>query len=67
MTWTSIISFLETLAETLTRIVPLVSEGRAVLGASDAGAVHDALAKAEAATATLRSEVDAALAEAAKH
>jgi hypothetical protein len=67
MTWTSIISFLETLAETLTRIVPLVSEGRAVLGASDADAVHDALVKAEAATATLRVEVDAALAEAAKH
>lgn len=39
--------------------------GRVVLSETDAKAVHDALAKAQAATANLRPLVDAALAAAA--
>ncbi|HWA91800.1 MAG TPA: hypothetical protein VG889_17310 [Rhizomicrobium sp.] len=66
MTGNFIVALLEVLTETLTRLAPLVAQGRAVIGATDAASVHDALAKAEAATASLRSEVDAALAEAAK-
>lgn len=60
-----IATLLEILTTTVTRIVPLVEEGRAVLSAGDAASVHDALVRAEAATAALRSQVDAALAEAA--
>lgn len=60
-----IATLLEILTTTVTRIAPLVEEGRAALSASDAASVHDALVKAEAATAALRSQVDAALAEAA--
>jgi hypothetical protein len=66
MTASFITTLLDILTSTLTRIAPLVEEGGAALGASDAAQIHDALTKAEAATATLRGQVDAALAEAAK-
>jgi hypothetical protein len=66
MTASFITTLLDILTSTLTRIAPLVEEGGAVLGASGAAQIHDALTRAEAATATLRSQVDAALAEAAK-
>jgi hypothetical protein len=65
MTVTLIIQILEALANIVSQIAPLVAEGKAVLSETDAGAVHAALTKAEAATATLRPQVDAALAAAA--
>jgi hypothetical protein len=65
MTITLIIQILEALANIVSQIAPLVAEGKAVLSETDAGAVHAALTKAEAATATLRPQVDAALAAAA--
>jgi hypothetical protein len=65
MTVTLIIHILEALANVVSQIAPLVAEGKSVLSETDAGAVHSALAKAEAATATLRPQVDAALQSAA--
>jgi hypothetical protein len=41
-------------ANIVSQIAPLVAEGKDVLSETDAGAVHSALTKAEAATATLR-------------
>jgi hypothetical protein len=61
MTITLIIQILEALANIVSQIAPLVAEGRDVLSETDAGAVHSALTKAEAATAALRPQVDAAL------
>jgi hypothetical protein len=65
MTVTLIIQILEALANIVGQIAPLVAEGRAVLSETDAGAVHSALTRAEAATAALRPQVDAALRSAA--
>ena len=66
MTVTLIIQILEALANIVSQIAPLVAEGKDVLSETDAGAVHSALPKAEAATAALRPQVDAALGQAAK-
>lgn len=65
MSVTLIIQILEALANAAAQIVPLFEEGKSVLSETDANAVHDALSKAEAATATLRPQVDAALSQAA--
>lgn len=57
-----IIQLLEALANVAAQIVPLFADGKAeALDGSDACAVHAALCKAEAATASLRPQVDAAL------
>ncbi len=66
MTVTLIIQILEALANIVSQIAPLVSEGKDVLSETDAGAVHTALTKAELATATLRPQVDAALMQASQ-
>jgi hypothetical protein len=66
MSVTLIIQILEALAGTVAEVVPLFAQGEDVLGESDASAIHAALAKAEAATAALRPQVDAALDAAAK-
>ena len=66
MTVMLIIQILEALANAAAQIAPLFQEGKAVLSETDAGAVHDALVKAEAATASLRPQVDAALGQAAR-
>jgi hypothetical protein len=65
MSVTLVIQILEALANAAAQIAPLFAEGQSVLSETDAGAVHTALAKAEAATATLRPQVDAALNQAA--
>ena len=65
MTVTLIIQILEALANIVSQIAPLVTEGKEVLSETDAGAVHSALTKAEAATAALRPQVDAAIEKAA--
>lgn len=65
MSVTLVIQILEALANAAAQIVPLFEEGKAVLSETDANAVHAALTKAEAATATLRPQVDAALSQAA--
>ena len=64
MSITLVIQILEALANVAAQIVPLFEEGKAVLSETDANAVHSALSKAEAATVTLRPQVDAALATA---
>ncbi len=66
MTVTLIIQILEALANIVSQIAPLVAEGKDVLSETDAGAVHTALTKAEAATAALRPQVDAALSQASQ-
>lgn len=66
MTLTLILQIVESLAAALGQIAPLFAQGNAVLGESDAAQIHAALTKAEGATATLRGQVDAALAAAAK-
>jgi hypothetical protein len=66
MSVTLIIQILEALASIVAQVAPLFAEGKDVLTETDAGAVHAALIKAEQATATLRPQVDAALAQAAK-
>ena len=43
MTASFIATLLEILTATLTRLVPLVEQGRAALSAGDAASVHDAL------------------------
>lgn len=58
---TVIIQILEALATIVAQLVPLVTQGQAVLSETDAAAVHAALQKAEDATALLRPQVDAAL------
>jgi len=65
MTIALIIQILEALANTLGAVGPLIAEGRQVLSQDDAAAVHAALLRAEASTAALRPQVDAALAAAA--
>jgi O-succinylbenzoate synthase len=60
-----IVQLITTLAQAVGEIAPLVAQGQAVLSQSDAAAVHAALVKAEAATASLRPQVDAALSAAA--
>jgi hypothetical protein len=60
-----IIQILEALANAAAQIAPLFEDGKSVLSETDAHAVHDALSKAEAATATLRPQVDAALSQVA--
>ena len=61
MSVTLLIQILETLAGTVGQLAPLLAEGQSVLSLDDAAAVHAALAKAEASTAALRPQVDAAL------
>ena len=61
MSVTLVIQILEALASAAAQIAPLFEDGKSVLSQTDAGAVHAALRKAEAATATLRPQVDAAL------
>ncbi len=65
MTVTLIVQILEALGNALGQLAPLFDEGKSVLSETDAAAVHAALTKAEAATAVLRPQVDAALAKAA--
>jgi hypothetical protein len=60
------IQILEALASIVSQVAPLFAQGQAVLSQSDAAAVHASLAKAESATASLRPQVDAALAAAAR-
>jgi len=60
-----IIQILEALANIVGQVAPLVAQGKDVLSETDANAVHAALTRAEAATATLRPQVDAALSAAA--
>ena len=60
-----VIQILEALANAAAQIAPLFAEGKSVLSETDANAVHAALTRAEAATATLRPQVDAALSRAA--
>lgn len=66
MSVTSIIQILQALAVTVSEVAPLLGQGEAALSQSDAAAIHTALLKAEAATATLRPQVDAALAAASQ-
>jgi hypothetical protein len=66
MSVTLIVQILESLAAALGQIAPLVAEGQAVLSLDDATQVHAALTKAEASTAALRPQVDAALDAAAR-
>lgn len=56
-----LIQALEAIASLVGEIAPLVQSGQAVLSETDATAIHAALLKAEAATAALRPQVDAAL------
>jgi len=56
-----IVRILEALAAAVGEIAPLVAQGRSVLAQSDAQQIHAALAKAQAATAALKPQVDAAL------
>ncbi|MEI9995684.1 MAG: hypothetical protein WDM91_13900 [Rhizomicrobium sp.] len=65
MSVTLMIQILEALAATVAELTPLVGQGQAVLSQSDGAAIRAALAKAQAATAALRPQVDAALAAAA--
>jgi hypothetical protein len=60
------VQVLQALAAAATAIAPLVQQGAAVMSQTDAKAVHDALTQAEAATAALRPQVDAALQAAAQ-
>lgn len=66
MTEDIIVSLLGILSRTAVLLAPLLAEGKAVLSETDAAKIHDALLQAEAATAALRPQVDAALAAAAK-
>ncbi len=66
MSATLIIQILEALANIAGQVVPLFTQGQTVLSETDVAAVHAALVKAEQATAALRPQVDAALAQAAK-
>ena len=66
MTVTLIIQILEALAATAAEIAPLFAAGQSVLAQGDAAQIHAALLKAQAATAALRPQVDAALDAAAK-
>jgi ABC-type transporter Mla subunit MlaD len=65
MSLTQIVQLLEALAATAGEIAPLFAQGKAVLGDTDAAQIHAALTTAEAATAALRRQVDAALGKAA--
>jgi len=65
MTVALALQVLEALAATVTQVAPLVAQGQSVMSADDAAQIHAALQKAEAATAALRSQVDAALEAAA--
>lgn len=62
-----IAQLIEALAKVVTEGMSIYADGKAVMAASDLAAVHVALLKAEAATASLRPQVDAALDAAAKH
>ena len=66
MSITLIVQILESLAGALGQIAPLVAQGKAVLSLDDAAQIHAALTKAEASTAALRPQVDAALDAAAR-
>jgi hypothetical protein len=62
----TIIQAIEALAAIVSDAADLVQTGRAVLSETDTQAIHAALLKAEAATAAMRPQVDAALAAAAQ-
>jgi hypothetical protein len=66
MSVTLIVQLIETLAAALGELAPLVADGKSLLAETDANRIHAALRKAQAATADLRGQVDAALAAAAK-
>ena len=66
MNTTQIIQFLEAMAEVIGNMVPAIQQGQALLSQNDPAQVHDSLIKVEAATAALRTQVDAALAKAAQ-
>lgn len=61
-----IVQLVEALAATLGELAPLIADGKTLLAETDAQKIHAALQKAQAATAGLRGQVDAALAAAAK-
>lgn len=61
-----IAQILEALANVATEGMALYQQGQTVMSETDAAAIHAALLKAEAATAALRPQVDAALDAAAK-
>ena len=63
---TLIIQILEALASTVSQIAPLFEQGKSIVSLDDVTAVHAALARAEASTAALRPQVDAALDAAAR-
>lgn len=65
MTVSWIIELIDLLADTALKVAPLIAEGRTLLSETDAARIHDALNKAESATAALRPQVDAALSKAA--
>lgn len=61
-----LVQLVEALAAVVSEGVGLFQQGQAVLSETDAAAIHAALLKAEAATASLRPQVDAALEAAAQ-
>ena len=65
MSVTLIIQLLGALANTIAQLAPLLAQGKQVLGENDVAKVHLALQQAEAASAALRPQVDAALSAAA--
>ncbi|HJW41376.1 MAG TPA: hypothetical protein VJ476_09145 [Rhizomicrobium sp.] len=65
MSITLIVQLVEALAAMLGQLAPLVADGKSLLAESDADKIHAALQRAQAATAALRGQVDAALAAAA--
>ena len=62
----SIINALTAAAEAGMQLYSDYQQGKTILSATDAQSVHEALLKAEATTAALRQQVDAALEAAAK-
>jgi len=61
----TIIQAIEALSAIIADATELVQTGKAVLSETDTQAIHAALLKAEAATAAMRPQVDAALSAAA--
>lgn len=61
----TLVQVIEALAAVVSDGVSLFQQGQAVLSETDAAKIHDALLKAETATASMRPQVDAALQAAA--
>ncbi len=66
MSVTLIVQLLEAIANAVGELAPLFAQGQSVLAQSDAVRIHAALVQAQAATAALKPQVDAALAAAAE-